>query len=161
MLVTSRLTHYQTTNFRLFQTERVCRRQFQIWRRWQKVNQTGRKHCWKKEKLLVTSNFSFYHSVFERLVSQRSQKVSLCGNGLKWGMCSKELRQTLGLFYIEGICRGQLCKSDQNEVCHWYCRKHCGKRIKCWLPAYFLFPQCFQNLSSSGRCGQGLDLMYF
>ena len=24
------LTHYQTTNFRLFQTERVCRRQFQI-----------------------------------------------------------------------------------------------------------------------------------
>ena len=24
-----RLTHYQTTNFRLFQTERVCRRQFQ------------------------------------------------------------------------------------------------------------------------------------
>ena len=24
------LTHYQTTNFRHFQTERVCRRQFQI-----------------------------------------------------------------------------------------------------------------------------------
>ena len=24
------LTHYQTTNFRLFQTERVCRRQFQF-----------------------------------------------------------------------------------------------------------------------------------
>ena len=24
------LTHYQTSNFRLFQTERVCRRQFQI-----------------------------------------------------------------------------------------------------------------------------------
>ena len=24
------LTHYHTTNFRLFQTERVCRRQFQI-----------------------------------------------------------------------------------------------------------------------------------
>ena len=24
------LTHYQTTNFRLFQTERVCRRQFEI-----------------------------------------------------------------------------------------------------------------------------------
>ena len=27
--------------------------------------QTGRKH-WEKEKLLVTSNFSFSHSVFER-----------------------------------------------------------------------------------------------
>ena len=24
------LSHYQTTNFRLFQTERVCRQQFQI-----------------------------------------------------------------------------------------------------------------------------------
>ena len=24
------LTHYQTTNFRLFQTKRVCKRQFQI-----------------------------------------------------------------------------------------------------------------------------------
>ena len=38
---------------------------------------------WEKEKLLVTSNFSFSHSVFKRLVSQRRQKVSLCGNGLK------------------------------------------------------------------------------
>ena len=74
------LTHYQTTNFRLFQTERVCRRQFQIWRKWQKAIQTGRKH-WEKEKLLVTSNFFFSHSVFKRLVSQGRQKVSLCGNG--------------------------------------------------------------------------------
>ena len=31
------ITHYQTTNFRLFQTERVCRQQFQIRRKWQKV----------------------------------------------------------------------------------------------------------------------------
>ena len=38
---------------------------------------------WEKEKLLVTSNFSFSHSVFKRLVSQGRQKVSLCGNGLK------------------------------------------------------------------------------
>ena len=29
-LSTLNLTHYQMTNFRLFQTERVCRRQFQI-----------------------------------------------------------------------------------------------------------------------------------
>ena len=40
------------------------------------------KTLWEKEKLLVTSNFSFYHSVFKRLVSQGHQKVSLCGNGL-------------------------------------------------------------------------------
>ena len=29
----SLLTHYQTTNFRLFQTEKVCRRQFDIRRK--------------------------------------------------------------------------------------------------------------------------------
>ena len=43
----------------------------------------GQKTLWEKEKLLVTSNFSFSHSVFKRFVSQRRQKVSLCGNGLK------------------------------------------------------------------------------
>ena len=37
---------------------------------------------WEKEKLLVTSNFSFSHIVFKRPVSQGRQKVSLCGNGL-------------------------------------------------------------------------------
>ena len=42
------LTYYQTTNFRLFQTERVCRQQFQIWRNRQEVLQTGRKHCGKR-----------------------------------------------------------------------------------------------------------------
>ena len=38
---------------------------------------------WVKEKLLITSNFSFSHSVFKRLVSQGHQKMSLCGNGLR------------------------------------------------------------------------------
>ena len=42
----------------------------------------GYKTLWEKEKLVVTSNFSFSHSVFERLVFQGRQKVSLCGNGL-------------------------------------------------------------------------------
>ena len=37
---------------------------------------------WEKEKLLITSNFSFSHSVFKTFVSQGHQKASLCGNGL-------------------------------------------------------------------------------
>ena len=41
---------------------------------------------WEKEKLLVTSNFSFSHSVFRRLVSQGRQKVSLCWNGLTYAL---------------------------------------------------------------------------
>ena len=32
--------------------------------------------------ILVTSNFSFSHSVFKKLVSPGRQKVSSCGNGL-------------------------------------------------------------------------------
>ena len=44
----------------------------------------GWKTRWVKEKLLVTSNFSFSHSVFKRLVSQGRQKMSLCGNGLNF-----------------------------------------------------------------------------
>ena len=103
------LTHYQTTNFGLFQTERVCRRKFQIWRKWQKAIQTGRKHCGKKEKLLVTSNFSFSHSVFKRLVSQRRQKVSLCGNGLTHSLInhfetvpkSKKLQTTTEMWLLK------------------------------------------------------------
>ena len=35
-----------------------------------------------KGEIACTSNFSFSHNVFKRLVSQKRQKVSLCGNGL-------------------------------------------------------------------------------
>ena len=45
----------------------------------------SKKTLWEKEKLLVTSNIFFSHSVFKRLVSQRRQKVSLCGKGLRNG----------------------------------------------------------------------------
>ena len=67
-------THYQTTNFRLFQTERVCRRQFQIWRKWQKDIQTGRKHRGKRRycSLRAISTFStlFSKGLFPRGVKR-------------------------------------------------------------------------------------------
>ena len=49
------LTNYQTTNFRLFQTERVCRRQFQIWRKWQKQveNTVGKGEIARYEQFLL------------------------------------------------------------------------------------------------------------
>ena len=59
------LTHYQTTNFRLFQTERVCRQQFQIWRKWQKVIQTGRKHCGKRRNCSLRA-ISPFPTVFSK-----------------------------------------------------------------------------------------------
>ena len=71
------LTHYQTTNFRFFQTERVCRRQFQIWRKWQKVIQTGRKHCGKRRNcsLLAISPFP---TVFSKGLFPRGVKRCHC-----------------------------------------------------------------------------------
>ena len=38
---------------------------------------------WEKEKLLVTSNFSFSHSVFNRPVLQTRENQGLFGKGLK------------------------------------------------------------------------------
>ena len=69
--------------FKLFpewQTERVCRWQFEILWKWQKVLQTGKKH-WEKEKLLVTSNFSFSHRLFQRLGLQTHTNFGLFGKG--------------------------------------------------------------------------------
>ena len=83
-LLTRLLTHYQTTNFRLFQTERVCRRQFQIWRKWKKVIQTGRKHCGKRRNCSWRAISPFPTVFFKRLVSQGRQSVLLCGNGLNF-----------------------------------------------------------------------------
>ena len=56
------LTLSQTTNSRLFQTQRVCRQQFQIWWKWQKVFKMGRKH------ILYTCKHQ-----------------GLFGKGLRWG----------------------------------------------------------------------------
>ena len=71
----------QMTNFRHFKTGIVCRQQFQIWWNWQKVIQTGRKHCWKR-MLLITSNFSFSPSVFKTLVLQIGKNLGLFEKGL-------------------------------------------------------------------------------
>ena len=43
----------------------------------------GFKTLWEKEKLLVTSNFFFSHSVFKRLVLQTRENQGLFGKGLR------------------------------------------------------------------------------
>ena len=42
------------------------------------------KTLWEKEKLLVTSNFSFSHNVFKRRLLQTCNNQGLFGKGLKW-----------------------------------------------------------------------------
>ena len=60
------LTHYLMTNFRLFQTEGVCRQKFQIWLKWQKAIQRGRKHCGKKRNCLLRA-ISFFPHCFQKV----------------------------------------------------------------------------------------------
>ena len=67
------LTPYQTTNFRLVQTEQVRRQQFQILLEWPKVLKKGRRHC--------KSNFFFSNSVFKRLIMQTCKNQGLFGKG--------------------------------------------------------------------------------
>ena len=56
------LTLSQTSDFRLFKTKEFADDNFRFDKN-NKVLQMGRKH-WENEKLLVTSNFLFSHSVF-------------------------------------------------------------------------------------------------
>ena len=92
---------------------------------------------WVKEKLLVTSNSSFSHSVFKRLVSQGRQQVSLCGNGLNMlnvkhcpigpsfnvpseteRLLSNFRRQLFKIQQIQVLCSitGYWCRSHKNYV---------------------------------------------
>ena len=110
-----------------------------------------RKTLWEKEKLLVTSNFPFSHSVFKRLTSQGRQKVSLCGNGLT--------KNPIKMKNPKGIPKNALIISHQflfffifllilkifkcvltlyhtiptfNDPKEEDFGKDCGKRRKCW-----------------------------
>ena len=76
------LTHYQMTKLRLFQTERVCRRQFQIDENERKLSKQVKNTVGKGE-IARYKQFLLFPQCFQRLVSQGCQKVSLCGNGLK------------------------------------------------------------------------------
>ena len=71
------LTHYQMTNFRFFRTERLCRRQFQIWQKWQKVIQAGRKHCGKRRNCSLRA-ISPFPTVFSKGLFPRGVKRRHC-----------------------------------------------------------------------------------
>ena len=84
------LTLSQTTNYRLYQTERVCRRQFQVSCKWQTVPQTGRKHCRKRRNCSLRAISSF-PSVFKRLFLQTRKNQGLYGKGLNVSLSDLKL----------------------------------------------------------------------
>ena len=140
----SYLTLSQTTNFGLCQTERLCRRQFHIWWKWQTVLQRGRK-LWEKLKLLLTSNFFPSYSVFKRLVLQTRKNHGLFGKGLTLYLTTKfwtdlnwkHLQMTNyaieKLKFILGWVENIVEKGENAGFQH-----------------FLLFPQCFQKASFLG-----------
>ena len=66
----------QTTNFRIFQTERICRRQSQIWWK-QKVLQKDRKHCEKRWNCSLWA-ISPFPTVFSKDLYSRHVKSRAC-----------------------------------------------------------------------------------
>ena len=118
----SSLTLSRMTNFRLFQAERVCRRRFQIWWKWQELLQIGWKHCEKNRNCWLRVFSIFFHSVFKRLILQTSKNQGLFGKGLTHS-------HTMTPFDAPG---------------KQAFRKHCGeKREIARNEQFLLFPQCF------------------
>ena len=70
------LTHYQTTNFILFQTERLQTTISNL-TKWQKVIQMGRKHCGKRRNCLLGS-ISPFPTVFSKGLFSRGVKRCHC-----------------------------------------------------------------------------------
>ena len=112
------LTQYQTRNLRLFQTERVCRRQFQIRRKWKKVLQTGRKTVGKEE---IAGNKQFL------LFPQCFQKACFPG-------ASK------GVIVWEWVKHLQKTKVAELTECHRRVREHQGENFG---PEHFPFLTIF------------------
>ena len=71
------ITLSQTTNFRRFQSEGVCRWQFQISCKWRKIVEKGRKPCWKKRNYLIQT-ISPVPSVFLQDLYCRHIKTRAC-----------------------------------------------------------------------------------
>ena len=73
------LTLSQTKNSRQFQTEKICRRQSQIWWKWQTLLQMGRKHCWKRRNYSLQA-ISPFPSFFQKTCTADTNQGLLSAN---------------------------------------------------------------------------------
>ena len=72
----------QTTNFSLFQTERICRRQFLIWWKLEKVLKTGRKHRGKRRNACY-EQFLLFPKCFQKTCTTDMWKPRLVWEKVK------------------------------------------------------------------------------
>ena len=67
----------QTTNFRLSQFQRVCRRHFKMWWNLKMIFRYGRKHCGKRRNCSLWAISSF-PTIFSRVVCNKMVKYCYC-----------------------------------------------------------------------------------
>ena len=67
----------QTTKLRIFQFKRVCRRQLQIWWKWETVLYNGRNHCGKRRNC-SSGAISPFPTVFSKVLYWRHVKARAC-----------------------------------------------------------------------------------
>ena len=93
------------------------------------------------------SNFSFSHSVFERLVSQGRQKVSLCGNGLTADKIS-------AFSILKVFADDQISMTEKYKFVSVRIENIVGKGGHAGYQHALLFPQRFLF----GFCDKGLEI---
>ena len=97
------LTLSQTINFRLFQTQKTLQTTISSLMKMAESYPNGKKTLWEKEKLLVTSNFSFSHSIFKRLKLQTRKNQGLFGKRLS----NNENKSTQNKLQIQQFASGK------------------------------------------------------
>ena len=73
----NQLTLSQTTSVRLLPNWKSLQTTISNLKKMEDSSTNGLKTLWEKEKLLVTSNFSFSHSVFKRLVLEKGLRENI------------------------------------------------------------------------------------
>ena len=128
----TRVNHYQTTNFRLVQTERVCRRQFQIWRKWQKVIQMGRKYCGTRRNCSLQA-ISPFPTVFSKGL-------------IVWEWVKPFLNNNLVPSRLKEFADGNFIHDENSWKFSKWVENTGGKGEIASNGQFLLFPHCFQRL---------------
>ena len=115
--------------------------------------QKGRKHCRENEKLLVTTNFSFSHSVFKRMYIRHIKTRVYFGKGLRAQItCAEQYHLNFlssdKIFYLTKMkgCADEKSKATQNlNFLFKRVERNVEKSENAGYLHFFLFPQCFQK----------------
>ena len=95
----------QTTNFRLFQTEKLADDNLKFDKNGRKFFNRIENTVGKEDITRKMSNFSFSHSIFKRLILQTRKNQGLFGKGINVNNLSLYQRQNDRMVLIQSICR--------------------------------------------------------